>query len=69
LKEDIEKTLDYIYRQLGQLRIINDLPNCGVPAQELRNRALDVKSGVMLYIAVHLAYELNHTSIGGKVIR
>jgi hypothetical protein len=56
---EVERTLDYIYRQLGQLGIIRDLPDCGVSETALQNRALDVKSTVMIYIAVHLSHECN----------
>jgi hypothetical protein len=56
-KEEIEKTLDYIYRQLGQLTGIQSLPDSVVPPQALINRATDVKSAVLVYVAVHIRYE------------
>lgn len=56
-KEEIEKTLDYIYRQLGQLTAIQSLPDSVVPPQALINRATDVKSAVLVYVAVHIRHE------------
>jgi hypothetical protein len=62
---DIDKTLDYVYRQLGQLRIIKNLPKSEVPSEALVNSALDVKSAVVMYIAVHLSHQCNRLGIGG----
>ena len=62
---DIDKTLDYVYRQLGQLRVIESLPKSKVPSEALVNSALDVKSAVMMYIAVHLSHQYIRLGIGG----
>ena len=65
MKAEVEKTLDYIYRQLGQLRVVNDLPDTGVTSEPLMNRALDVRSAVMTYIAIHIRHDYNPLGIGG----
>jgi hypothetical protein len=66
LKAEIEKALDYIYYQLGQLYVIHDLPVSSVPSEALINRALNVKSAVLTYIATHLSHDCNRLGIGGK---
>lgn len=62
---EIEETLDYVYRQLGQLRIIADLPKSHVPTEPVLNSALDVKSAVMMYVAVNLSHQCNRFGIAG----
>ena len=66
-KLEIEETLDYIYRQLGRLNVIYELPKAGISSNPLKNRSLDVKSAVMMYIAVHLSHECNRLGVGGTL--
>jgi hypothetical protein len=66
-KKEVERILDYIYRQLGQLGVINNLPDSGVRPIALMNRALDVKSAAMTYIAVHIIHESNRLGIIGRI--
>ena len=49
--------LDYLYYQLGQLAVVNNLPEIGVPPTGLLNRALDVRSATLIYISVHIHQE------------
>jgi hypothetical protein len=56
-RDDIEKTLDYISRQLGQLQITESLPTANVPSQALINSAMDVRSDVMRYLAVQIRHQ------------
>lgn len=55
-KVEVEKTLNFIHRQLGQLNVIHNLPKTEVPPTALINRSIDVKSAALTYIAVHLRY-------------
>jgi phosphoribosylamine-glycine ligase len=68
LKTEIEETLDYIYRQLGRLRVLNNLPKIETSSEALENRSRDVKSAAMVYIAVNLSHQCNKLGIGGKVV-
>jgi hypothetical protein len=64
-RDDIEKTLDYISRQLAQLQITESLPTANVPSQALINSAMDVRSDVMRYLAVQIRHESNALGIMG----
>ena len=55
----MEKKLDYISRQLGQLDIIKQLPDTVVRSHQLVNRATDVLSAALKYIAVHIRHASN----------
>lgn len=54
---EIENQLDYISRQLGQLKITETLPDVDLSSQHLVNCAMDVRSAVMKYLAVVIRYE------------
>ena len=57
--------LDFISRQLEQLRIVQNLPEpCGVARDGLVNRAMDVRSAALTYITVHL----NHDACRGGIL-
>lgn len=56
-RNDIEKRLDYISRQLGALQIIEKLPEAGVETDQLVNRALDVISAALNYLSAHIIQE------------
>jgi hypothetical protein len=56
-KNEIGLALDYINRQLGQLKVITELPDSGVPPITLINRAVDVKSAALTYIAVRIHHQ------------
>jgi hypothetical protein len=58
--------LDYISRQLGQLDIVKRLPNAGVPSDQLVNRAMDVLSTSLKYLAVHIHRESAHLGVIGN---
>jgi len=57
--------LDYMYRHLGQLAVVDDLPDIMVPSIPLSNRALDVKSAALIYLAVHIRHQGNRLGITG----
>jgi hypothetical protein len=56
-RKEIEDMLDYMYRQLEQLAVVNNLPNVVDPSKALLNRSLDVKSAVLVYLSVHIRHE------------
>jgi len=58
-------TLNYIHWQLGHLNVINDLPNSDIPTVTLINRASDVKSAILNYVAVHILHETNRFGLAG----
>ena len=58
--------LDYIDRQLQQLRIVQDLPENSVSPDVLVNRAMDVRSASMNYVAVHIHHESQTYGTAGK---
>jgi hypothetical protein len=57
--------LDYMHRQLGQLNVINDIPESDVPSQTLLNRALDVKTCSLNFLAIHIGLENNRLGLIG----
>ena len=65
-KTEVSDTLDYIYRQLGRLRMLNQLPKNEISSDALENRRRDVKSAVMRYIAVNLSHQCNRLGLGGS---
>ena len=64
-RDEIEKGLDYISRQLGQLQIIETLPSADVMSQTLINSAMDVRTSVMRYIAIQIRHESRYFGIIG----
>jgi hypothetical protein len=61
----VEEKFEYISRQLGQLVIINRLPETKVQSDQVVNRAMDVLSAALTYIAVHVKHESNLLGILG----
>jgi len=64
-QDEIERTLDYISRQLGQLQITDSLPTSNVPSQALIDSAMDVRSTVMRYLAVQIRHESKSLGVMG----
>jgi len=63
-REEVEKKLDYISQQLERLKITEQLPeNTNVPSDALINRAIDVRSASMLFLAAHIRHESDHLGI------
>jgi len=56
-KEEMAKTLDYICRRLTQLNVVDNVPDNIPSRNELVNRALDVRSSSMLYLATQLQHD------------
>ena len=59
------ETLDYIHRHLTHLGVVDDIPD-GLPQHDvLVNRALDVRSSSMLYLAMQLKHDGNRLGVTG----
>jgi hypothetical protein len=67
-KSEIEKKLDFIARRLEQLKVITQLPDTIVPTDDLINRATDVRSACLKYIAVQIRHESQYFGLAGTYI-
>ena len=56
-KRDFETTLDYMCQQLEQLTIIDRLPEDLEQLESLVNRAMDVRTAFMVYLATHMGHD------------
>jgi hypothetical protein len=55
-KQEFEKMLDFMYQQLELLEVLNILPDDLEQSHILVNRALDVRSACMMYLAVGIRH-------------
>jgi len=53
----VQKKVDYICRQLEQLNAIKDLPEADAQPEQVTNRATDVLTAIMTYLAIHIRHE------------
>jgi len=53
----IQKKVEYICRQLEELIVIEHLSDANVPTDDLINRATNVLSAVLMYLAIHIRHE------------
>jgi hypothetical protein len=67
-KAEIEEKLDYIARRLNQLKVIAQLPSTISPTDDVVNRAMDVRTASLKYIAVHIRHESQYFGIAGTYI-
>src|SRR5208282_6944185 len=65
-RRDVEKVLEFINHHLRQLKVINELPDSEVLSTALINRAMDVESAVLTFIAVHIHHEGNRLGLIGS---
>jgi hypothetical protein len=56
-KNELEKNLDFICQQLEQLEIVDVLPDDLQQREILVNRAMDVRSASMSYLAVNIRHD------------
>jgi len=68
-QEMVEKTMDYICRQLSRLKVIEGLPDAKIESETLINRATDVLSGALTYLAVHLSREPGVFGVLGRMTK
>jgi hypothetical protein len=66
-KEEVERTLNFMYQQLEQLEILNILPEELEQRVSVINRAIDVRSAAMIYLAVNIHHQT--TALGDMGIR
>jgi len=66
----VEKRVDYICKQLGQLRVIEQIPT-EIPLEhrQLLNRAADVLSAVLTFLAVNIRRAPSVLGVAGKIPR
>jgi hypothetical protein len=59
--------VEYICRQLEQLDIIKHIPDADVPPDYLINRATDVLSATLTYLAVHIHHQPGRFGVIGRL--
>jgi hypothetical protein len=61
------ETFDYICRQLGHLKIVKSIPSDieQLDRDRLANRAMDVRSACVLYLAAQLQHDATWLGIVG----
>jgi hypothetical protein len=64
-KEELSKNLDYICHQVGQLGIVDTIPSDLEQRDVVINRAIDVRSAAMLYLALHIQHDATRLVIPG----
>lgn len=65
-KKELAETLDHICQQLEHLAIVNNLPEDLQQREFVTNRALDVRSACMRYLAANIRHESTSLGIPGK---
>jgi len=65
----MSKNLDYICSQLANLDVVEEVPENLPHRDRLVNRAVDVRSASMLYIAIQLKHDQNSFGLAGLVPR
>lgn len=65
-RDTIGNKLDYISRQLGQLEIVQTLPQVSIETVQLENRAIDVLSAVLTFLAVNIKSESAKLGVIGE---
>jgi hypothetical protein len=56
-KEELDKLLDFMCQQLEQLKVIDSIPKDIRQLDSLINRALDVRSACMRYLAINIRHD------------
>ena len=65
-REEFEKKLDYISRQLELLQDVSRLPEANMKSAPIVNRATDVFSAVLLYTAANVRHKSQFHWLTGK---
>ena len=65
MKAELENALDYMCQQLEQLAVLDVLPNDIQQREFVIDRALDVRSSFMLYLATIICHESTPLGIPG----
>lgn len=64
-KEERMKSLDYICHQVGQLEVVNGIPPDLEQLDVVINRAIDVRSAAMRYLASQIRHDTNRLGTAG----
>jgi hypothetical protein len=64
-RNSMGEKLEYISRQLAQLEIVKDLPDVDVDSGHLVNRAMDVLSASLMYMAIQIRHEAGYFGVTG----
>jgi hypothetical protein len=65
--DELEGTLDYMCQQLEQLDIVRILPGDLEEYRSVINRAVDIRSACMVYIACHIQNDQTNFGLIGIV--
>jgi hypothetical protein len=63
----VQNKVEYISLQLGQLSVIENLPDANIEPNQLINRATDVLSTALTYLAVHIGREPRFLGVLGRL--
>ena len=66
-QKDLLFTLDYISQQLDQLAVLSVLPEDVIHRESIINRALDVHTASVLFLAVSIRHESTWGGIPGII--
>ena len=66
-KDLIHKNVEYICRQLGQLNVIDHLPDTDDQPKQLTNRATDVLSASLKYLTIHIRRDSGRFGVIGML--
>ena len=66
-KAEVERTLNFMYQQLEQLEILDTLPEELEQRESVVNRAIDVRSAAMIYLAVNIRHQTTALGDIGKI--
>lgn len=64
-EEEVLKILDVICQQLGDLGVAKVIPKEIKPRRAIINRAIDVRSASMFYLASHIHHDATWLGIAG----
>jgi len=68
-RDAIEWKLDYISRHLEQIEMVQQLPEAYIKSALLKNRAIDVLSASMLFLAATIDHEVSKVGLIGSSLR
>jgi hypothetical protein len=66
-RNSMGERFEYISRQLAQLEIVKNLPDADVSSDHLVNRAMDVLSASLMYMAIQIRHEAGYFGVAGKL--
>ena len=64
-KAELLKSLDYICHQVGQLEVVDVIPPDLEQLDVVINRAIDVRSAAMRYLAYQIQHDTNRLGTAG----